>query len=354
MSNSTAYNYRTLYKKVKKVLIAGWVPLIQSSPGMGKSSLVAKIAKDFNLKMIDHRLSTSSPEDLTGLPYFTEDRKAQFFPFSDLFPLEGESLPVKGHDENGKEIYYDGWMLFLDEFLSASKAVQAAAFKLILDRQVGQYNLHPKVVIVAAGNLMTDRSMVTPLMTAMQSRLVHLELALDFDVWLQDVAFANDYSEHIIGFLNYKQNYLFDFRPDHNNKTFCCPRTWEIMNDLVKVGGVEDDDLALFSGTISPGVATEFITYVKNSADLVRAEDILKDPQGCKVPTNSQLIYATVSHMLSVFEEKYIEAFITYIGRLDFQYRVLFMRGVSVRFPNIGANEHFRRGATELAKYLRE
>ena len=95
---------------------AGLVPMVTSSPGLGKSALVKQIAKDFNLEVIDIRLSQCAPEDLMGLPMRNANGKAEFVPFS-MFPLEGDPLPP------GKV----GWILFLDEFNSAPKSVQAAA-----------------------------------------------------------------------------------------------------------------------------------------------------------------------------------------------------------------------------------
>ncbi len=93
--------------------------------------------------------------DLLGFPV-TTGSKAKYLPF-DTFPLEEDSIP------QGK----NGWILFLDELPLASKEVQRAAYRLILDREVGQYKLHENVYIVAAGNLMTDRALVQPLSTAM-------------------------------------------------------------------------------------------------------------------------------------------------------------------------------------------
>lgn len=60
--------YRATPRQTRRFIVeaisAGLVPFVQSSPGMGKSSLVKSIAKEHNLKVIDHRLSTSAPEDL--------------------------------------------------------------------------------------------------------------------------------------------------------------------------------------------------------------------------------------------------------------------------------------------------
>ena len=210
--------YRCTPRQVKEFvtdcLFAGLVPFVQSSPGMGKSTIMRDVAKDLQLKMIDHRLSTSAPEDLSGLPRFDENGRAVFAPFADLFPLEDTPKP------EGKE----GWMLFLDEFNSASKSVQAASYKLILDRMTGQHRLHQNCVITAAGNKATDRAIVNPIGTAMKSRLVHLSMDIDFDEWMQDVALKDNWDKRIIAYLSQYPSKLMDFKPDHHNKTFCCPR----------------------------------------------------------------------------------------------------------------------------------
>ena len=54
---------------VERMIKAKIVPLIQSSPGVGKSSIVHQIAEKYNLKLIDLRLASSDPTDLSGLPH---------------------------------------------------------------------------------------------------------------------------------------------------------------------------------------------------------------------------------------------------------------------------------------------
>jgi MoxR-like ATPase len=190
-------------------LYAGLVPMVKGSPGTGKSSIIASVSDELQVKMIDHRASTSEPTDFTGLPGFNAG-KAFFSPFEELFPLESTPIP------DG----YQGWMIFFDEFNSASKSVQAAMYKIILDRMVGQHKLHPNVVLACAGNLATDRAIVNSLSTAMQSRLVHLELELSHQEWMEDVALKQGYDSRIIAYLSQYPSKLMDFRPDHNEHTF--------------------------------------------------------------------------------------------------------------------------------------
>ncbi|MFT2129828.1 MoxR family ATPase, partial [Staphylococcus epidermidis] len=76
------------------------------------------------------------------------------------------------------------WMLFLDELTSATPPVQAAAYKLILDKMVGNKKLHPACFIVGAGNLESDNAVVPPMSTALKSRMTHLILKMDVPEWL--------------------------------------------------------------------------------------------------------------------------------------------------------------------------
>lgn len=327
---------------IKDCLYAGVVPFIQSSPGMGKSSIVKSVFEELGLKTIDHRLSTSAPEDLTGLPHFDKNGMARFSPFADLFPIAGTDIPAG----------YDGWGIFLDEFNSAPKSVQAASYKLILDRQTGQFDLHENVAMVLAGNLMSDKAITNALSTAMQSRVIHIEMMVSHREWLEDVAFAENYDERIIAFLNYKESYLMNFNPDHNEKTFCCPRTWEFMNRLIKDKPVRDDKIALYGGTITYGVALEFVQFTKIFDSLITIQQILSDPEKAAVPSDNATKWAIISHLMDKVSEDNFSDLSTYVDRFDMTFRVLFYRSIIVRQPKLRAHPAFTKASVSLTKYL--
>ena len=85
------------------------------SPGVGKSDVIKQVAKSLGLKVIDFRLSTADPTDLTGLP-FIKDGRSVFLP-NEAFPIETDVVPEG----------FNGRLLFLDEITNAPMAVQAAA-----------------------------------------------------------------------------------------------------------------------------------------------------------------------------------------------------------------------------------
>jgi hypothetical protein len=341
--------YRCTPRQIKQfsaeTIEAGMVPMTISSPGMGKSSIYHQIAQDYNLELIDHRLSTSSPEDLSGLPTFDDNgglskKRATFLPF-DLFPLEDTPVP------KGK----DGWLLFLDEVNAASKSVQAASYKLVLDKKVGQHNLHPRCAMAMAGNLATDKAIVNPMSTAMVSRLVTFEMQIHFGQFIEDVAIPRSFDERIIAYLHYKEDHLMDFNPDREGP-FCCPRTWEFMDKHLKTYPVSQDRTAKFAGTITPGVAASFVQFCAVRDQMIDFKTILSDPLGTKVPEDSPGRWMVISHIMDKVDEKTFTAASTYANRFPIQFRVLFFRSAMIRHPELRQHPSFAPAMGELSRYL--
>lgn len=262
-------NIEQLINNLKICANARVVPFIQGSPGIGKSDAVKQIAARNRFKLIDIRLSQCDPTDLNGLPKLDGERST-YLPF-DTFPLEGEPLP-KG---------YNGWLLFLDEINAAPRSLQAAAYKLVLDRKVGNHNLHPNVVIMCAGNKETDNAVVNPLSTALRSRFINLVVEPDYENWLK---WAYNLPEdramdfRIQAFISWKGNDgLYNFKPENTSDVYACPRTWEFMNRILKTIGDKAnlrDYTELLYGTVG-NIAEEFISYADYCTKLPPFKDIL-------------------------------------------------------------------------------
>ncbi len=343
---STIYDVtpRQLFAFLCQVFEAGLVPFVQGSPGVGKSAIMAAVCRHFGLKMIDHRLSTSAPEDLSGLPRFDEQGFAHFAPFADLFPVEGTPVPEG----------YNGWMIFLDEMNSAAKSVQAAAYKLVLDKMVGQRKLHSHTILGAAGNQASDRAIVNALSTAMQSRMVHFRLKVSHREWMEDVALKEGYDDRIVAYLSFKKEALLDFRPDHDDKTFCCPRTWEFMNRLVKGREVTDEQAPLYAGTITSGAAVDFIQFTKVFADLPAFTDIVAAPTGIQVPDKAATRWALVTHILGEVSDQTFGPVAEYMSRFPIDFQVLFLRSLLIRKPEFKRLPAFGPMNRKLEKHLKD
>ena len=290
------------------------VPMLIGSPGIGKSNIIHQIAAEYKLKVIDLRLSQCDPTDISGFPTITGNR-AGYKPM-DTFPIEGDVIPEG----------YNGWLLFLDEFSSASTAVQAASYKLVLDRMVGSYKLHKNVAIVCAGNLESDNAIVQSMSTALQSRLVHMELLADPKEWI-DWASSAGINHRITSYINFKPGNLYTFKADHTDNTYACPRTWEFAHRIMEVVPLDSPNLLpMLAGTISEGVAREFLNFCKHFATLPKISEIIQAPDTIDVPREPSLLYALTGALSHNASTDNMDSLMTYIKRLPLEFQVVCLR----------------------------
>lgn len=301
---------------IAQCIRAKLVPLIAGSPAVGKSSIVHQIAKDYGLKVIDVRLAQCDPTDLLGFPTIDkESGKAHYAPMS-TFPLESDSIPAG----------FSGWLLFLDEFTSATRAVQAAAYKLVLDRMVGDHHLHKNVGIVCAGNLESDGAIVEAMSTALQSRLVHFEVAVDSECWLE-WAVKNEIDHRITSYIRFKPDNLYTFKADHTDKTYGSPRTWEFANRFVKgQPKVDMDKLHLLGGCLSEGLASEFIGFCAIYAELPTIEQICGNPEGMAMPQEPSILYALSGSLANHATPDKMDLLMKFIFRMPIEFQIVTLR----------------------------
>lgn len=303
-----------------------------------------EIAKEFNLKFIDVRLSQIDPTDLNGyaVPNHATG-KVSYIPI-DVFPLEGDTIP-----NNDSGVPYSGYLLFLDEFNSASLAVQKASYKLTLDRMVGQHYLHKKCAVVCAGNLETDNAITSKLGTAMQSRLAHISLSKDTSIdWLR-WANSNGIDFRITSFINYKPEILNAFKPDHTDYTFPCQRTWEFTSKLVlnEPTLTSIDHFALIAGVIGEGAAHEFIAFTQVFNQLPTIQDILNNPTGCKIPSDISSVYGVCGLLANHVTDANVSTLLKYTNRLPAEFSMLTIKDMVRRKPTLIHHEEMTEFLTD-------
>jgi hypothetical protein len=232
-------------------------------PGIGKSELVKSIAEELGGVMIDLRMAQMEPTDIRGIPYYnSKENNMHWAP-----PV---SLPTAAQAKK-----HPVMVLFLDELNSASPAVQAVGYQLILDRKIGEYELPENVVICAAGNRETDKGVTYRMPTPLANRFIHVEMRSDLSAW-QKWAINNNINTDVIGFLSHNKGDLHDFDPKVATRAFPTPRSWTFVSDLVSQDDIDDDTLfTLIAGTVGEGLAHKFIAHRRVSAKMPHPMDIL-------------------------------------------------------------------------------
>jgi len=314
--------------KLKKIIVAmmaaGIVPMVWGDPGISKSAQIYQVADMLNLEPIDARLSQMEPGDLIGYP-FPQDGRLTFLP-TDLIPLEGTPLP------DGK----DGWLLFFDEVNHAAQDTAKAFQKVVLDRMVGQYKMHPECHMICAGNLESNRAGANKMTTSNASRLGHIYTYADLDQYLDDFALVvvngiQNIDQRIVDFLLWKPEVFHVFDPNSLERTFPCPRTYHFLSRAIRPLRDDQIDIELVAGLIGTGTGHEFLTYVQNRSELPTLEQICADPKGTKVPTRGDIIYTLLSTFIMKLTVEQTPAVLTYIEPMSMEYQQYLMQGLSKR-----------------------
>lgn len=187
--------------------------MLWGPPGVGKSQIIAEVGQRHHVPVIDIRLSQMEPSDLRGIPFRNEDRVEWAAPA--ILPDE------QRHGSQG--------ILFLDEITSAPPSVSAAAYQLILDRRLGEYEIPDGWAIFAAGNRQGDRGVTYTMPAPLANRFSHFEVDINLDDWVA-WAYGFGIDERIIAFLRFRPDLLFSFDPEHNPVAFPSPRSWEFAH----------------------------------------------------------------------------------------------------------------------------
>lgn len=306
---------------VQKVLEAGLTPYVTGSPGVGKSALMKDIAKTYGLKFIDIRLSQEDPTSLNGFPKIDNGRSEYLPPKT--FPINTDQVPEG----------YNGWLIFFDELPSAPRSTLAAAYKIILDKLVGEHPLHERCLIAAAGNFMEDNAIVNEIGTALRSRMVHIHVESSAPEYI-NYCTKSKFDSRIIAYLEYKKdrvNTFQIFNTGIDDETFCCERTWDFVNRLLRkiepnqVKPIPVEYADLLCGTIG-STALEFVAFTQAFKDLPDYNEILKHPCDANIPyeiSNRYLLMGMLSNNTTYDD---LEKVMEYIERYNKEFQFIFVK----------------------------
>lgn len=316
-------SYKELVAELPTLLDAKVVPYLRGSPSSAKSALAKEIAEKFNLKLIDIRLSERDPCEIGGYLYLDKDKERTYqFPL-ELFPLATDEIPVG----------YKGWLIFLDEFGGCTPATQAVAYRLVFDRQVGQRDLHNKAYILAAGNKEDDGAIVNPMSTALISRFAIFDIDVNHREWME-WAVANGIDYRMTSFLNFKPNYLYQFKADATDP-YACPRTWEMLSKVTKKKPMKEIHLAVLASLIGEGVAREFMTFLELESKLPKFEAIVANPEGTVMPTELGVQWAIMGMVAHNIATTNAGQVCKYLDRFTDELKVVTTREIRMRHPKL-------------------
>jgi ATPase family associated with various cellular activities (AAA) len=272
---------------------------LHGAPGVGKSDAGRQLATEAKIGFKDIRVGTMLPEDLTGIPVPDLEKRVATW-------LRAEFWPEESRD--GKE----GIIVF-DELSDANRQLQSCIYRVILDRQIGDYVLPPGWWPMAAGNRREDRAAAQSVSTALANRFAHIHIRADAECWLQ-WANVNNIDPMLIGLINFRKNLLHSME-GADLLAFPSPRSWARASKVFdQPAGLR---FRLVAANVGEGAAMEVETFFK-TVNLPDLEDIVNQPMKTMIPDEPGSRYALCAMLSREINAENFPAIYKYINRDDF------------------------------------
>lgn len=307
--------------------------LLEGDMGIGKSSILKSLAADMpDYTPIYFDCTTKDLGDLM-LPMLKNLDGSDYVRFA-----TNEEL---GLHLNGRKI-----ILMIDEYGKANPAVKNGLLRLMQERQVGPYKLHPDSIVFATTNKGNEgvgdiipphgRNRITVLRTRKPTNMEWIEWGINNGIdyallgWCKDNPHAFQSFEEVA---KPEENpYIFHPRAA-GRVSFITGRSLEKLSHILKKRKLLGDDLAMSMaiGTVGGPAATAIMAHVRIGDQLPSLQSIKDDPSTARVPTSAAAICMVVYRALASIDRDWVDAWMTYMDRLDKEAQGMFANGVRAK-----------------------
>lgn len=240
-------------------------------------------------------------------------------------------------------VHHDGpVVLMIDEFGKANPAVKNAMLRLMLERKIGSYSLHPDSLVFATTNKGSEgvgdllpphaRNRMTVVQVRKTDHMDWIEWGINNGVDHSLLGWVKDNPHLMASFEDVKDpdENPYIFHPKQQRAAFVTPRSLEAASDILKTrSGMDDMTLtAALMGTIGDRGAMDLMAFVSLSDQLPSLQSIKDDPNNAKVPSSAAAVCMVVYRTLAALDKDWLNAWMDYLPRLDTEAQAMFANGV--------------------------
>jgi hypothetical protein len=303
--------------------------LIQGRMGIGKSSILKMLAKR-------HPTHTPCYFDCT-----TKDLGDITIP--QLHTLDGDSTCVRYVPNEELGIHLNKpLILMVDEFGKANPAVKNGMMRLLLERKLGSYTLHPDSMVFATTNLGSEglgdlllghhrnRITITRMRGATNTEWI-TEYAYNAGIHPAMIACVSEKPEWFASFedvANPQDNQYIMHPGDKSRVSFVTLRSLEAASRWLYTGKPRRMLMAALIGCIGAKAAGELVTFYDTAQDMPTPDSIKVDPFTAKIPSTDAATCMVVHRTLATIGREWVDQWMDYMSRLDMEAQLLFMMQV--------------------------
>jgi hypothetical protein len=261
-----------------------------------------------------------------------------------LKTLDGQDyVRFATNEEYGLHLKDTKLILMLDELAKCLPSVFNANLRLIYERKMGSYTMHPESILFATCNHGTEGigDMLPP---HGLNRCTHVRIRKSMNMeWIENFAINNNVHPIVMAcakdnphwFHSYEDvsnpdDNPYIFHPQATQTAFITGRSLESASDWLHLRDQFDDVTltSLLIGTIGERGAKDMMANIKLFDQMPSLDSIKNDPKNALVPTSASATVLVVYRTLANLDKDWINAWMEYLLRLDAEAQGLFANGV--------------------------
>lgn len=312
---------------------------VVGAPGVGKSEIIASVAKEIGLPVMIMNLVLSDPTDLKGLP------------FALTLP---DGTRVTEWVKQKQLLTKKPFCLFLDELFQAPTATMNVAAPIVLENRIDDIFLPQGSWVVFASNRAEDKAGVNRVPSHIPNRCtIYNGPDASIDDWADWALRQKDEKAIEMGVIQYlrmKPNALHDFDPMRLiNAT---PRQWAWVGRNVR----RMPEAIMFEtvgGRVGEAFAAELKAFLRIQDQLPTKEQILAQPKKTKVPDEASALYLVTGMLAQAANKETFDAICTYAERMPPEFQAMLVKDAMRLKPEVTNTKAFVGWGVKFAEVLR-
>ncbi|MBQ0125560.1 MAG: AAA family ATPase [Clostridiales bacterium] len=233
---------------------------IVGAPGLGKTDIMAQVANELDIGLVEYSLTHHTRQSALGLPVISEKTydgntyKVSEYTMSEIISSVYELIETT---KNKKGI------LFIDEINCVSETLQPIMLQFLQHKMFGKHKVPEDFVVVSAGNPTEFNDSARDFDSVILDRVKKITVTPDFDVW-KEYAYSVNAHQAIISFLDANRQDFYVVEKDVHGDSIVTARGWIDLSNVIKVyemKGFEVTQELVVQYIQNKKIAVEFFDY---------------------------------------------------------------------------------------------
>lgn len=232
------------------------------APGIGKTAIMAQVAAELDLGLVDYSMTHHTRQSAMGLPFITKRRYGgrdvdiSEYTMSEIIASIYESIEKTGRKEG---------ILFLDEINCVSETLTPMMLRFLQSKMLGNHRVPDGWVIVSAGNPLEYNKSARQFDVATMDRVKRIDVEPDLAAW-REYAVASGAHPAVVSFLDMRPDAFYHMETKGRSREFVTARAWMDLSNIMRL--YEKNKLAIDDELVSqyiqsPAIAADFCVYLR-------------------------------------------------------------------------------------------